>query len=126
MQIQITVSDLKELESFLEALKSINTTPVGSLTPAQAPAPMPEPIPAPALTPAPEPAPWESAPTPAPAPLPVQKAVSRQDVQNKAIALMDAGKQAVLQELLKKYGVQALPFIPDEALEAFMADLEVV
>lgn len=61
-----------------------------------------------------------------PEPAPVVHTVTRQDVQTKAIALMDAGKQAQLQELLKKYGVPALPSIPEDQLPAFMADLEVI
>ena len=61
--------------------------------------------------------------TQAPAAVP---AVSRQDIQKKAIALMDTGKQKELQELLKKYNVPALPSIPDDQLSAFMADLEVL
>lgn len=63
---------------------------------------------------------------PDPEPAPVVHTVTRQDVQTKAIALMDAGKQAQLQELLKRYGVPALPSIPEDQLPAFMADLEVI
>lgn len=73
---------------------------------------------------APDPVQTPKAPDPEPAP--VVHTVTRQDVQTKAIALMDAGKQAQLQELLKKYGVPALPSIPEDQLPAFMADLEVI
>lgn len=83
--------------------------------PAQTSASLPR-DPAPAPTPAPDPIP---APTPAPA-----KKITRQEVQNKAIALMDTGKKAQLQALLQKYNVQALPSIPEDQLEAFMADME--
>lgn len=72
------------------------------------------------LAPIPDPVPT---PAPAPAPAPV-KTVTRQDVQAKAIQLMDAGKQDQLQQLLTKYGVPALPSVPDDKLAAFMADLE--
>ena len=64
-------------------------------------------------------------PIPAPAPA-APKTVSRADVQSKAIALVDAGKKEVLQGLLRKFGVLALPNIPDEQLTAFMAALEEV
>jgi len=63
------------------------------------------------------------APEPAPAP---KRTVTRQEIQGKAIALMDAGKQDQLQALLTKYGVPALPSIPEDQLAAFMADLEAV
>lgn len=62
--------------------------------------------------------------TPAPAAIAPAKTVTRKDVQVKAIALMDAGKQAQLQAVLVKYGVQALPSVPDDKLADFMADLE--
>ena len=82
------------------------------------PAPMEATVtPAVVATPAPEPAPAPAAPAPV-------KKVTRQDVQTKAIALMDAGKQEQLQGLLQKYGAPALPSIPEDQLAAFMADLE--
>ncbi len=84
----------------------------------------PEP-PVPVVTAA-APDPAQTPKTPDPEPAPVVHTVTRQDVQTKAIALMDAGKQAQLQELLKKYGVPALPSIPEDQLPAFMADLEVI
>ena len=55
-----------------------------------------------------------------------EKKVTRQEVQAKAIALMDAKKQEQLQALLQKYGVPALPSIPEERLAAFMADMEAI
>lgn len=61
----------------------------------------------------------QRAPEPAPA-----RTVTRQEVQAKAIALMDAKKQDQLQALLKKYNVPALPSIPEDQLAAFMSDLE--
>ena len=68
----------------------------------------------------------EPAAAAAPAAPATVKTVTKQEVQAKAIALMDAGKQAELQALLKKYGVPALPSIPDDQLAAFYADLEVL
>ena len=73
--------------------------------PASAPTPAPTPAPAPAA----EPAPWK---------------VTKQDVQTKAIQLMDAGRQGELQALLAKYNVPALPSLSDDQLAGFMADME--
>ena len=70
------------------------------------------------------PAPAAVTPAPAPAAVAPAKTVTRKDVQAKAISLMDAGKQAQLQSLLIKYGVPALPSVPDDKLADFMADLE--
>lgn len=81
--------------------------------------------PAPTETLAPDPAP--AAPQPEPeAAAPAKKAVTFPDVQARAIALMDAGKQAQLQALLAKYNVPALPGLKDDQqkLEEFMADME--
>lgn len=83
-----------------------------------------------AEAPAVEAPPWaapDPVPDPAPSPAPVtasKQQVTRQEVQTKAISLMDAKKQDQLQALLKKYNVPALPSIPDDQLAAFMADME--
>lgn len=74
-----------------------------------APTPEPAPAPTPAPAPAAEPAPWK---------------VTKQDVQTKAIQLMDAGRQGELQALLAKYNVPALPSLSDDQLAGFMADME--
>ena len=74
-----------------------------------APTPEPAPAPTPAPVPAAEPAPWK---------------VTKQDVQTKAIQLMDAGRQGELQALLAKYNVPALPSLSDDQLAGFMADME--
>ena len=80
----------------------------------EVPVPEPKEEPAQVIMPAPEPAPA------------AKRTVTRQEIQGKAIALMDAGKQDQLQALLTKYGVPALPSIPEDQLAAFMADLEAV
>lgn len=82
-----------------------------------------ETVPVPAIT---EAAAAPTAPTTTPVTQVPTKAVTRQDVQNKAISLMDAGKKEQLQGLLKKYNVQALPSVPEDKLAEFMADLEAV
>ena len=109
--------DTEELKKFVEMMGS-GAAPAPKKKAQAAAAPTPEPAPVPAAEPKPE-LPW--APVPAAAP-----AVTRQAVQTKAIALMDAGKQEQLQALLKKYNVPALPSIPEDQLAAFMADLEAV
>ena len=119
MQIVITLNSEEELIQFLENMKKMPAKAEQGMaivtTPAVVPAVAPQMTSAGATT--------GSAPAPAPAPV---KTVSRQDVQTKAIALMDAGKQTQLQALLMKYGVPALPSIPEDQLAAFMADLEVL
>lgn len=114
MQIVVTLNDVEELKKFVEMMGS-GAAPAPKKKAQAAAAPTPEPEPAPAPAPAP------AAPVPAAAPT-----VTRQTVQTKAIALMDAGKQEQLQALLKKYNVPALPSIPEDQLAAFMADLEAV
>ena len=123
MQIVITLNSNEELMKFLSATNRNKTegapAPVAAFDlPAEAPAVKQAPEPEPASEPEPTP---EPEPEPAPA-----QTVTRQDVQAKAIALMDAGKQKQLQDLLKKYGVPALPSIPEDQLTAFMVDLEVL
>lgn len=113
MQIVVTLDSTEELKRFLETMGSETTPAPKKKTKEKDTAPA---APAPAPEPAPEP---ESLPWDAPA-------VTRQAVQTKAIALMDAGKQEQLQALLKKYNVPALPSIPEDQLAAFMADLEAV
>ena len=116
--IKIKFDTWEELKEFAkkivaEAPKTVAEAPktvAEAATPAPAPAPAPDPAPAPA----PEPA---SAPAP--------KKVTKQDVQAKAIQLMDAGRQDELQALLAKYNVPALPSLVDEQqLARFMADME--
>jgi hypothetical protein len=122
MQIVITLNSEEELIQFLENMKKMpakaeqKTAAAAPVAPAIAPQ-MTSVSATTGSTPAPVPA--ASAPAP-------WKTVTRQDVQTKAIALMDAGKQTQLQALLMKYKVPALPSIPEDQLAAFMADLEVL
>lgn len=66
-----------------------------------------------------------SAPDPKPEPAPAPQ-VTMAQVTEKAISLMDAGKQTQLQTLLAKYGVMGLPQLPEEKLADFYADLGVL
>ena len=120
MQITITLNSEEELMAFMDKYLAPKAAP----TPVQAaPAPAaPTPaVPAPA---APAPASVAPAPAPvAPAPAPVKK-VTYQDLQAKAIALMDQGKQEQLKALLQRYNVPALPSLTEEQYWGFMADME--
>lgn len=73
-----------------------------------------------------DPAPVQVPSAPDPAPAAPEKKVTRNDVTEKAISLMDAGKQAALQALLAKYGVVGLPALPEDKLAQFYAELEVL
>ena len=123
MQITVIFENTEECRRFLLDPDYIRTKEgVTAQTAAPAAPAEPAPVntaPAPAM-PAPAPA------MPAPAPAPAAKKVTRTDVQAKAIALMDAGKQTELQALLQKYGVPALPSVPEDKLAAFLADMEAI
>ena len=115
MMIKLTFNTWEETLEFAkkivaEAPKTVVKAPktvaeAAAPVPTQAPTPAPTPAPAPAA----EPAPWK---------------VTKQDVQTKAIQLMDAGRQGALQALLAKYNVPALPSLSDDQLAGFMADME--
>lgn len=116
MMIRLECNTWEELIELMRNILSNETTKNGKNVqkPAETDTKPVETVPAPAaITPA------AVAPAAAPA-----KTVTRKDVQVKAISLMDAGKQAQLQSLLVKYGVPALPSVPDDKLADFMADLE--
>lgn len=133
MQIVITLESVEELNQFMENMKITSANAKQNTAKAEKNAAKAEQkevkteqkaeeasasvMPAPAQEPA------KAAVPAAPATV---KTVTKQEVQAKAIAQMDAGKQTELQALLKKYGVPALPSIPDEQLAAFYADLEVL
>jgi len=137
MQIVITLNTIEELRWFLEYAKNIPANaeqePKKAEQIPEKTEPKQETASAPVM-PALEPqmtsvsATTGSTPASAPAATAAApwKAVTRQEVQTKAIALMDAGKQTQLQALLMKYNVPALPSIPEDQLAAFMADLEVL
>ena len=125
MMIKLTFNTWEETLEFAkkivaEAPKTVAKAPK-TVAEAAAPVPTQAPEPAPAPAPAPEPAP---APAPTPAPTPEPKKITKQDVQTKAIQLMDAGRQDQLQALLAKYNVPALPSLVDEQLAGFYADME--
>ena len=124
MMIKLTFNTWEETLEFAkkivaEAPKTVAEAPK---TVAEAPKTVAEAA-APVPTQAPEPVP-APAPAPAPAPTPEPKKITKQDVQTKAIQLMDAGRQDQLQALLAKYNVPALPSLVDEQLAGFYADME--
>lgn len=128
MQIVITLESVEELNQFMENMKITSVNAKQNTAKAEKNAAKAEQKEAKAEQKAEETsAPVMPAPAPTPAPEPVTvRAVTRQEVQAKAIAQMDAGKKDQLQALLKKYNVPALPSIPDVQLAAFYADLEVL
>lgn len=96
--------------------------------PVQAPAPA-QAIPVPTVVPAPS-APTAPVTTPVQASAPVQTAVPTSTPQYKlddlaraAMTLMDSGRQADLQGLLARFGVEALPMLPLEQYGAFATAL---
>lgn len=116
MKITVEFANLEEMYGFLADLNR---------KPAELPAPetkpsAPEIVPAAPVTPAPV-----TAPAPAAAPA-QQKMVTLKDVTSKAIPLIDAGRRGDLQALLSKYGVPALPSLPEDRLADFLHDLEVL
>lgn len=93
------------------------------------PAPAPIPVPAPAQQPiAPVPAPvlvqQPIAPVLAPAAVPTAAAsYTLDDLARAAMPLMDAGRQAELQQLLQLFGVEALPALQPGQYGAFATKL---
>lgn len=79
--------------------------PVEQTAPTQQPAPQPDPEP---VVPA-EP----QKPTPAAVPT-SQQTYTLDDLARAGMTLMDSGRQADLQGLLKQFGVEALPALPQE------------
>lgn len=63
---------------------------------------------------------------PATAPAPEPKKVTMEMITEKAIKLMDAGRQADLQALLGRYGVIGLPSLQEDKWAEFYAQLEVM
>lgn len=113
MEIVITLNSIEEMEQFVKQMSAktdkteteyMSTTPAIVSVPVNAAVPQENEVPKPAP----------------------KRNVTRQEIQGKAIALMDSGNQDQLQALLKKYNVPALPSIPEDQLEAFMADLEAI
>lgn len=63
---------------------------------------------------------------PVAAPAPEPKKVTMEMITEKAIKLMDAGRQADLQALLGRYGVIGLPSLQEDKWAEFYAQLEVM
>ena len=83
-----------------------------------------QPLPAPAPIPVPAPAQQPIAPVPAPAAVPTAAAsYTLDDLARAAMPLMDAGRQAELQQLLQLFGVEALPALQPGQYGAFATKL---
>lgn len=89
------------------------------------PAPAPIPIPVPAQQPAvPTPASVPQTAAPVPAAVPTATAsYTLDDLARAAMPLMDAGRQAELQQLLQLFGVEALPALQPGQYGAFATKL---
>ena len=70
--------------------------------------------------------PQEPVPAPTPAPAPAAKKITMELITEKAISLMDAGRQTELQALVSKYGVVGIPMLPEDKWEEFYHQLEVM
>lgn len=120
MKITVEFANLEEMYGFLADMNRKSAEPPAPETRPAAP----EIVPAAPVTPV---APAAAAPAAtAPAAPAQQKKVTLKDVTSKAIPLIDAGRQGDLQALLSKYGVPALPSLPEEKLADFLHDLEVL
>lgn len=65
-------------------------------------------------------------PAPAPTPAPAAKKITMELITEKAISLMDTGRQADLQALVSRYGVVGIPMLPEDKWEEFYHQLEVM
>lgn len=105
---------------------AVQPTPVPVPQAAMASAPQPAPVPVPApvqqpVVPAPVPVPQTA---PAPAAVPTAAAsYTLDDLARAAMPLMDAGRQAELQQLLQLFGVEALPALQPGQYGAFATKL---
>lgn len=109
-------------------------TPVSQPIPQPVPEPVQQPVPAPvsapsavpqATTPVTQPMPvTQPAPVTQPQPVPTATATyTLDDLARAAMPLMDAGRQADLQQLLKLFGVEALPALQPGQYGAFATKL---
>ena len=144
MQINVSFEDLAEMKEFAAFVMG---NPSGQKAEAPAAEPAPQPVPVAASVPV-QAVPAASVPTATPTqPIqasvpvaqtaaPVQAAVPVQatvptsavsytldDLARAGMTLMDSGRQADLQGLLKKFGVEALPALPKEQYGAFATAL---
>ena len=70
--------------------------------------------------------PEPAVPAPTPAPAPAAKKITMELITEKAISLMDAGRQTDLQALVSRYGVVGIPTLPEDKWEEFYHQLEVM
>ena len=140
MQIDVRFENLTEMREFAEMVMGVSGSQKKTAV-ADKPAPQPVPVAASAPTPV-QAVPAASVPTAAPAQqipasvpvaqtaAPVQSAVptsavsyTLDDLARAGMTLMDSGRQADLQGLLKTFGVEALPALPKEQYGAFATAL---
>lgn len=138
-QITVVFKDFEEMKTFARVLLGEEKSETGSAVPVRVPiAPaQPQPVltqPNPTSTPQQATVlvtPAQLTPTqqpvqPAPVQQPVQTTVQTytlDDLARAGMTLMDSGRQADLQGLLKTFGVEALPALPKEQYGAFATAL---
>ena len=133
MQINVSFENLTEMREFAAMIMGASGSQKKTAV-ADKPAPQPVSVATGASTPV-QAVPVTSVPTatPAqqtPASVPVQSAVptsavsyTLDDLARAGMTLMDSGRQADLQGLLKTFGVEALPALPKEQYGAFATAL---
>ena len=122
MQITVTYDSLEEFQKYMGCTE--NTKIAENVQkPAENVQKPKETVAKPAETVAkPEPA----VPAPAPTPAPAAKKITMELITEKAISLMDAGRQTELQALVSRYGVVGIPMLPEDKWEEFYHQLEVM
>lgn len=123
-----TPSAAQQTEMAPEAPQAAQPLPAPAPIPVPAPAQQPVvPVPAPVLVQqpiAPVPVQQPAVPVPAPAAVPTAAAsYTLDDLARAAMPLMDAGRQAELQQLLQLFGVEALPALQPGQYGAFATKL---
>ena len=134
--MEVTIN-ITELENLTAAMNSLAAAIAGNgnavqAQPVQA-AVQPAPVQMPVQQAPVQQAPVQQAPvqqTPVQMPVPVQQAVptsaptyTLDDLARAAMSLMDSGRQIDLQQLLARFGVEALPLLPQQQYGAFATAL---
>lgn len=91
--------------------------------PVQQPVPQPDPVPASPQKPTPAAQPTPPVQPTAPAVPTSQQSYTLDDLARAGMTLMDSGRQTDLQGLLKQFGIEALPALPQDQYGAFATAL---
>lgn len=115
MTINVTFESIMEMEDFAAAVLNGSNAVVSSASFAPAQAQQVQ-----------QTMPFQAPPAPAPVPAPVPTtttAYSLDDLARAAMTLMDAGRQADLQQMLSRFGVTSLPELPPAQYGSFATEL---